>query len=113
MIETALGWVGTAGTLGAYLMLSRGRLESTSTTYALLNVVGGILAGMASAAYGAWPSATANMLWALISVRTLAVALRGQVLSPVVAAQIIVVKERLRRSQIALGLPVRSSVGSL
>lgn len=72
MLATAVGWVGTAGTLGAYLMLTQGRLHATSLTYALLNTTGGLLGAFASAAFGAWPSATANLIWALISLRTVA-----------------------------------------
>lgn len=65
LIET-LGWVGTAGTFGAYLLLSRGWLASHSLTYSLLNVAGGLLAGGASVAYGAWPSVASNLVWAAV-----------------------------------------------
>ncbi len=75
MIET-LGWLGTTGTFGAYLLLSRGWLASQSLTYSTLNVVGGLLAALASAAYGAWPSVVSNIVWALVGLhavgRTLA-----------------------------------------
>ena len=71
LIET-LGWVGTAGTFGAYLLLSRGRLASHSLTYSLLNVAGGLLAGAASVAYGAWPSVVSNVVWAAIGLHAAA-----------------------------------------
>jgi hypothetical protein len=65
LIET-LGWLGTTGTFGAYLLLSRGWLASQSLTYSTLNVVGGLLAALASAAYGAWPSVVSNIVWAVV-----------------------------------------------
>lgn len=110
MLATVLGWVGTSGTLGAYLMLSRGRLTSTSTTYALMNVVGGLLASTASATFGAWPSATANLLWALISLRTLTIGVRDRNLGPVLVQRWLLVRDRLLRDETLLAPPVTSTV---
>lgn len=70
MITAAIGWFGTFGTLGAYLMLWRGRVTAQSLAYALLNAVGGTLSGAASIAYGAWPAAAASLVWAVIAVHT-------------------------------------------
>ena len=56
MIASAMGWVGTIGSIGAYLLLSRGRWHATSLRYSLLNFVAGVLAGIATALYCAWPS---------------------------------------------------------
>ncbi|WP_148575581.1 CBU_0592 family membrane protein [Nocardioides caldifontis] len=66
MLIATLGWLGTLGTFGAYLLLSRGWLASHSLTYSLLNVTGGVLAGLASMAYGAWPSVVSNIVWAAV-----------------------------------------------
>jgi hypothetical protein len=66
MLIATLGWLGTLGTFWAYLLVSRGRLASHSLSYSLLNVVGGLLAGVASAAYGAWPSVVSNVVWAAV-----------------------------------------------
>jgi hypothetical protein len=66
VLISILGWVGTTGTFGAYLLLSRGWLASHSLTYSMLNVVGGLLAAWASAAYGAWPSVVSNLVWAAV-----------------------------------------------
>jgi hypothetical protein len=70
MITAAMGWIGTVGSIAAYLMLSRGRLAATSLRYAALNGVAGVLAGTASAAYGAWPSAFSNLLWTAIAAQS-------------------------------------------
>ncbi|KRD14079.1 hypothetical protein ASE48_03370 [Mycobacterium sp. Root265] len=72
MIAATLGWVGTAGTLVAYLSLSRGWLSNASRRYAALNIVGGVLGGTASALYGAWPSAASNYAWAAIGAMSVA-----------------------------------------
>ena len=61
VIAAAMGWIGTVGTIGAYVMLSRGHWHSASLRYAALNGAGGLLCGAASAAYGAWPSVASNV----------------------------------------------------
>jgi len=70
MLAASLGWLGTAGTFVAYLMLWRGRLTAQSRRYALLNVAGGLMAGAASASYGAWPSAFSNFVWAAVGLHS-------------------------------------------
>jgi hypothetical protein len=75
-VTAALGWLGMGGTFLAYLLLSRGRLASESFTYAMLNAVGGLLGGAASVAYGAWPSAVSNLVWAMLGLQSAVVASR-------------------------------------
>lgn len=70
MVAATLGWVGTIGTLMAYLMVSHGRLQANSRRYAALNIVGGVLGGSASALYGAWPGAASNFIWAAVGILT-------------------------------------------
>lgn len=82
MIAATLGWVGTVGTLLAYLMVSRGWLQSNSRRYAMLNIVGGMLGGSAGALYGAWPSAVSNFVWAAVGVVTVNAALRRKTVAP-------------------------------
>ena len=72
MLIATLGWLGTAGTFGAYVLLSRGWLTSHSLSYSMLNVVGGVLAGCASMAYGAWPSVVSNLVWAAVGLHAVA-----------------------------------------
>jgi hypothetical protein len=67
MIAALMGWIGTAGSISAYLLLSRGRWQATSLRYSALNGVAGLLAASASAVYGAWPSVASNLLWSLIA----------------------------------------------
>src|SRR6478735_1040405 len=70
MIAAAMGWIGTVGTIGAYVMLSRGRWQAASLRYAAVNGLGGLLAGTASAAYGAWPSVASNVLWSAVALHS-------------------------------------------
>lgn len=79
MVAGTLGWIGAAGTLLAYLSLSRGWLSSTSRRYMALNIIGGALAGLACVLYGAWPSAASNFAWAAIGVISVTAARRGGV----------------------------------
>ncbi len=76
MIAAVMGWIGTVGTIGAYVMLSRGRWHSTSLRYAALNGIGGLLGASASAAYGAWPSVTSNLLWSCVALHSAVATMR-------------------------------------
>jgi hypothetical protein len=78
MIAATLGWLGTAGTFFAYLMVSRGSLAADSCRYAMLNLVGGVLGGSACMVYGAWPSVASNFVWAAVGAITLYSALRAR-----------------------------------
>jgi hypothetical protein len=87
MIAAAIGWIGTIGTMGAYLMLSRGHWRATSIRYAAFNGVGGLLCGAAAAGYGAWPSVASNLVWSLVALHSLVTTLvqrRSLTLAPVV-----------------------------
>lgn len=77
MIAAALGWVGTIGTMAAYVLMTRGMLVSTSKRYAAMNVAGGLLAGASATAYAAWPSVASNLVWAGIGAWSLTTAVRA------------------------------------
>jgi len=72
MIAAVMGWIGTIGSISAYLLLSRGRWQATSLRYSALNGAAGLLGGAASAVYGAWPSLASNVLWAGIAIQAAA-----------------------------------------
>ena len=67
MIAAALGWFGTLGTIGAYILLSRGRWHATSLRYGALNGVAGLLGAAGSSLYGAWPSVASTLLWSCVA----------------------------------------------
>lgn len=82
IIGGILGWVGTVGTLSAYVLLWRGWVSSDALHYSLLNTVGGLLAGAGAFAYGAWPAMVSNALWALIGLNGVISALRRRWVKP-------------------------------
>jgi hypothetical protein len=76
MIAAVLGWIGTVGTFGAYVLLSRGLWHATSIRYAALNGVAGFLGAVGSSLYGAWPSVVSNLLWSGVSAYSIVLTLR-------------------------------------
>ena len=64
-VEVA-GWIGASLILGAYALLSAGRLTGKSLTYQLMNVVGAAGFVINGWWHGALPSAALNVLWLLI-----------------------------------------------
>jgi hypothetical protein len=65
LIDVA-GWVGMAWLIGAYALVTAGRIVGPSLTFQLMNLVGGGLLMVNSAWYGAWPSAALNLVWVVI-----------------------------------------------
>lgn len=65
LIDVA-GWMGMALLIGAYALVTAGRLAGPSLTFQLMNLFGGALLMVNSAYYGAWPSAALNLVWVVI-----------------------------------------------
>jgi hypothetical protein len=61
-----VGWAGALLILTAYLLLSVGKLSGQSSIYQSMNVVGAVGFTVNGAWHGAIPSATLNIVWALI-----------------------------------------------
>jgi len=78
MIAAAMGWIGTAGSLSAYILLTQGRWHPTSLRYSALNFTAAGLAASASAVYGAWPSVGSNLLWSCIALHSAVTTLRSR-----------------------------------
>ena len=67
LVEIA-GWAGAILILGAYILLTFGRIQAQSVMYQAMNVAGAagfIVNGLAN---GALPSATLNIIWMGIGV---------------------------------------------
>ncbi len=62
------GWVGMAGLLSAYWLVSTNRVRGTSRLYQTLNVIGagGLLANTFH--YRAYPAAALNSVWLAIAI---------------------------------------------
>jgi hypothetical protein len=71
VIIEIIGWVGAALILGAYALLSSGRLRSDSLTYHWMNILGAAGFVINSGWNGALPSAAMNVVWIGIGVYAL------------------------------------------
>src|SRR5919205_3384793 len=79
LIVDVAGWTGMALLIGAYALVTAGRLHGTSLVFQLMNLLGGALLMVNSAWYGAWPSAALNLVWVVIgSVGLVRARLRGR-----------------------------------
>jgi hypothetical protein len=58
-----IGWAGAALLLGAYALLSAGKVRAESMSYQLMNVLGSAGFIVNSGWYGAYPSAAMNLIW--------------------------------------------------
>ena len=67
LIEAA-GWSGAVLILGAYILLSLGRLQGNSPAYQWANVIGAAGFILNSGYHGAIPSVAINVLWVAIGV---------------------------------------------
>lgn len=66
-----VGWIGALLILGAYILLSTGRLDGRSRAYQWMNVVGAAGFVVNSGWNGALPSAVLNVVWMGIGFLTL------------------------------------------
>ena len=67
-----IGWIGSASVVIAYALLSNNKLVSSSLTYQLLNLLGGICLVINTFYHAAYPSTLVNVVWAVIAISTLA-----------------------------------------
>jgi hypothetical protein len=63
LVATSVGWVGAAGTVGAYALVSQHRLDAHSLRFQLINVVGAGLLAVSAMSSANWPSTMSNLLW--------------------------------------------------
>jgi hypothetical protein len=62
-VVDVIGWIGALLILGAYALLSMGKLEGRSPIYQLMNVLGAAGFIVNSGWNGAYPSAALNIAW--------------------------------------------------
>lgn len=61
-----IGWVGALLVLGAYLLVSTGRLPGTSTTFQWMNGLGAAFFVVNTWWHGAMPSMVLNVIWSVV-----------------------------------------------
>ncbi len=76
-----IGWTGAALILGAYALLSAGKLKADSLAYHLMNILGAAGFVVNSGYNGAMPSAAMNVVW--IGIGVYALRQRSKPLTPV------------------------------
>ena len=67
-----IGWAGALLILGAYALLSSGKLKAQTLTYHLMNILGAAGFVVNSGVNGAFPSAAMNVVWIGIGLYALA-----------------------------------------
>ena len=72
MVIAVVGWAGAALLLGAYALVSAGRLAGGGLTFQLMNLGGAAGLAINSAVNGAWPSVALNLVWIAVGAVTLA-----------------------------------------
>ena len=60
------GWSAAALILGAYALLSFGKIQARSLVYQWMNIVGAVGFIINCSANGAWPSVALNIVWLMI-----------------------------------------------
>jgi hypothetical protein len=63
ILINVVGWIGMALLIGAYALVTAGKLHGPGLTFQLMNLFGGGFLMVNSAYYGAWPSAALNLVW--------------------------------------------------
>ena len=66
-----IGWIGTVLIVGSYFFNINGKIKSTSVSYILTNLVGGILFSIYTYAHRTWPNMVVNVIWVFIAVAAL------------------------------------------
>ncbi|MCU0729003.1 MAG: hypothetical protein MUF41_02715 [Sphingopyxis sp.] len=66
-----IGWAGAALILGAYILVSMGRLTGRSRAFQWMNIVGAAGFIINSGWHGAIPSTVLNIIWVGIGIATL------------------------------------------
>ncbi len=71
LLIDVMGWVGVAGLLLAYVLVSTKRIEGDSAPYQVLNLLGAAFLIVNSFYYGAYPSVGVNVVWIGIAIYAL------------------------------------------
>ncbi len=66
-----VGFAGTALVLGAYFLISTGRLQPQSYGYQGMNLVGAVLLTIYAIVLAAWAVLALNVVWSVIAVAAL------------------------------------------
>jgi len=71
LVVNILGWLGVAALLGAYALISAGKVKGDSVPYQLMNLGGSACVLLNSLRFGAYPSVGVNAVWMVIALLAL------------------------------------------
>ena len=71
IVLQGLGWIGAAGLLSAYFLISTKRLSPDNTKYQLLNLVSAIMLAINAYHIGSIPFIIINVFWAIVAAMSL------------------------------------------
>ncbi len=71
MVATSVGWVGAVGTVGAYALVSRSRLDANSMRFQTVNVVSAGLLAVSALSVTTGRRLVSNLVWAALGVHAL------------------------------------------
>ena len=71
VVVNVLGWVGTFLMVLAYYLISNKKLDASSPTYHILNIVGSVALGFNVFYLKAWPAVALEVVWAGIAIAAL------------------------------------------
>jgi len=77
LVYDIAGWIGALALLGAYALVSRGRVAGDGPAFQALNLVGAIGLLVNGVHHQAWPSAVLNAVWLLIGAAAFGALRRG------------------------------------
>lgn len=77
-----IGFVGTFLVLGAYFMVSAGRIKSASFAFQGVNLLGAALLTVYGVLLAAWASIALNAVWGLIALVALTRVMRPRAVKP-------------------------------
>jgi formate hydrogenlyase subunit 3/multisubunit Na+/H+ antiporter MnhD subunit len=67
-IINLIGWVGMLLIILGYLLISTKKISSSSFSYNLLNLLGGVGIIVNASYFSAWPSVVLNIFWVCIAI---------------------------------------------
>lgn len=68
IVVNVVGWLGMGLLIGAYALVTIGRLQGTSLGFQLMNLFGGAFLMVNTVYYGAWPSSALNAVWIVVGI---------------------------------------------
>jgi len=67
-----IGWIGALLIVGSYFLNINGKLKSTSVTYIICNLIGGLFFSINTFVHKAYPSVVVNVIWVIIAIAAIA-----------------------------------------